>query len=202
PLSDTSTVLSKVASAIVLAPAIAVVIGVIVGLAMSFLFAVVASMHGVGLWGLLMAAHPIRVVLNMILLIPLYAVWALPTIGWLLLCSSWARSKPFLWAIALPVGAGVIVSWFGLMGFAGLSSEWFWKNVVGRLLGSLAPGGWITNASQLSGVGHDDPASLVNSMGLAYHYSALASPSLWIGAAAGAAMIAGAIWFRRWRDDS
>jgi ABC-2 type transport system permease protein len=39
-------------------------------------------------------------------------------------------------------------------------------------------------------------------MGLAYHYSALASPSLWIGAVAGVAMIAGAIWFRRWRDDS
>ncbi len=202
PLSDTSTVLSKVASAALLAPAIAVVIGVIVGLAMSFLFTVVASMHGVGLWSLLIAAHPIRVVLTMILLIPLYAIWALPTIGWLLLCSSWARSKPFLWAIALPVGAGVIVSWFDLMGFAGLSSEWFWKNVVGRLLGSLAPGGWVGNASPLSGVGHDDPASLMNSMDLAYHYSALASPSLWIGAVAGAAMIAGAIWFRRWRDDS
>jgi ABC-2 type transport system permease protein len=29
-----------------------------------------------------------------------------------------------------------------------------------------------------------------------------ARPSLWIGAAAGAAMIAGAVWFRRQRDDS
>ncbi|WP_413623528.1 hypothetical protein [Luteibacter sp. Lutesp34] len=202
PLSDTSTVLSKVASAALLAPAIAVVVGVIVGLAMSLLFTVVASMHGVGLWSLLIAAHPVRVVLNMILLIPLYAIWALPTIGWLLLCSSWARSKPFLWAIALPVGAGVIVAWFGLLNGTRLSSEWFWSNVVGRLLGSLVPGGWVSNASQLSGVGHDDPASLVNSMDLAYHYSALASPSLWIGAAAGAAMIAGAIWFRRWRDDT
>jgi ABC-2 type transport system permease protein len=195
-------VLSKVASAIVLAPAIAMVIGVVVGLSLSILFALVASMHGVSLWGVLVAAHPLRVVLNMVLLIPLYAIWALPTIGWLLLCSSWARSKPFLWAIALPVAAGVIVSWFGLMGIAGLSSEWFWTNVVGRLLGSLMPGGWIGNASPLSGVGRDDPAALVNSMGLAYHYSALASPSLWIGAAAGAAMIAGAIWFRRWRDDT
>jgi ABC-2 type transport system permease protein len=202
PLSDTSTVLSKVASAIVLAPVIAVVIGVIVGLTLSILFAFVATMHGVSLWGLLMAAHPLRVVLNMVLLIPLYAVWALPTIGWLLLCSAWARSKPFLWAIAMPVAAGIIVSWFGLMGIAGLSSEWFWSNIVGRMLGSLMPGGWITNASPLSGVGHDDPASLVNHMGLAYHYSALASPSLWIGAVAGVAMIAGAIWFRRWRDDT
>jgi len=49
---------------------------------------------------------------------------------------------------------------------------------------------------------HNDPAALLDSLDLAYHYSALASPSLWIGAAAGAAMIAGAVWFRRWRDES
>jgi len=32
--------------------------------------------------------------------------------------------------------------------------------------------------------------------------SALVSPNLWIGAAAGVAMIAGAIWFRRSRIES
>jgi ABC-2 type transport system permease protein len=48
----------------------------------------------------------------------------------------------------------------------------------------------------------DDPAAVLEALDLSYHYSALASPSLWIGAAAGVAMIAGAIWFRRWRDDS
>jgi ABC-2 type transport system permease protein len=202
PLSDTSTVLSKVVSAILLAPAIAVVVGVIVGLALAILVAIVATMHGIGVWSLLMEAHPFRVVLNLVLLIPLYAIWALPTIGWLLLCSSWARGKPFLWAIALPVGAGVIVSWFGLMGMAGQPSGWFWKNVVGRLLGSLIPGGWVGNASPLVVPSHDDPAAVLEALDLSYHYSALASPSLWIGAAAGVAMIAGAIWFRRWRDDS
>jgi ABC-2 type transport system permease protein len=35
-----------------------------------------------------------------------------------------------------------------------------------------------------------------------YAYQVLSSPSIWIGAAAGVAMIAGAIWLRRWRDDS
>lgn len=202
PISDTSTVLSKLASAVLLAPAIAVVVGVIVGLGMAIIIAIAAAFHGVGLWALLMASHPIRVVFNLILLIPLYAIWALPTVGWLMLCSAWARGKPFLWAIALPVSAGVIVSWFGLMGIAGLSSQWFWKNVVGRLLGSLLPGGWLANTSSLAGIDHDNPAALLDSVNLAYHYSALASPSVWIGAMAGAAMIAGAIWFRRWRDDS
>jgi ABC-2 type transport system permease protein len=202
PISDTSTVLSKVASAAVVAPAIAIVVGVIVGLVMTVLLAIAASLHGISVWSLLIEAHPFRVVLNLILLIPLYAIWALPTLGWLLLCSAWAKSKPFLWAIALPVGAGVIVSWFGLMGLAGLDTYWFWKNVVGRLLGSLTPGAWVGNASPLVVPSHNDPTALLNALDLSYHYSALASPSLWVGAIAGAAMIAGAIWFRRWRDDS
>lgn len=202
PISDTSTVLSKVASAAIVAPVIAVVVGVLVGLCLAILVAIVGAMHGLSVWSLLVQAHPLRVVLNVVLLIPLYAIWALPTIGWLLLCSAWARGKPFLWAIALPLGAGVIVSWFGLMGMAGLESRWFWKNIVGRLLGSLAPGGWVGNASPLSLSGVDHPTEVLDSLDLAYHYSALASPSAWIGAAAGVAMIAAAIGFRRWRDDS
>ncbi|MET0504735.1 MAG: hypothetical protein ABWZ85_05360 [Luteibacter sp.] len=202
PISDTSTVLSKVASAALVAPVIAIVVGVIVGLCLALVLAIVGSIHGLSVWRLLIEAHPFGVVAKMVLLIPLYAIWALPTIGWLLLCSAWARGKPFLWAIALPLGAGVIVSWFGLMGAAGLESGWFWKNVVGRLLGSLVPGGWVGSSSKLVVPGHNDPAALLDSLDLAYHYSAMASPSLWIGAAAGVAMIAGAIWFRRWRDDS
>jgi ABC-2 type transport system permease protein len=202
PLSDTSTVLSKLASAAVLAPAIAIVVGVIVGLVLALFLAIVATIHGLSLWSLLMEAHPLRVAVNLVLLLPLYAIWALPTLGWLLLCSAWAKSKPFLWAIALPVGSGVIVSWFGLMGLFNLSTDWYWKNVVSRLLGSLVPGSWVGNASPLVVPDHKDPAALLDSLDLAYHYSALASPSIWIGAAAGAAMIAGAIWFRRWRDES
>jgi ABC-2 type transport system permease protein len=33
-------------------------------------------------------------------------------------------------------------------------------------------------------------------------YTSLASPVLWIGVAAGVAMIAGAIWLRRWREEN
>jgi len=204
PISDTSTVLSKLVSALLLAPAIAVVVGVLVALGMAIIIAIAAAFHGVGLWSLLMASHPIKVVVNLILLIPLYALWALPTVGWLMLCSAWARSKPFLWAIVLPVGAGIIVSWFNLLDVPGLSSHWFWQSVVLRLFGGLMPGSWLMlgEPSSLAGLDHHDPAALVDGMNLAFHYSTLANPTLWIGVIAGVAMIAGAIWFRRWRDDS
>ncbi|MGA7439652.1 MAG: hypothetical protein WBW32_16145 [Luteibacter sp.] len=203
PLSDTNTVLSKAASAVIVAPAIAVVTGVVAGLLLMIVVSIFATFHGVPAWRLLMEAHPFQVVFTLLLLLPLYALWALPTLGWLMLCSAWARSKPFLWAIALPVGAGIVVSWFGLMGLFNRGSSWFWTNVVGRVLGGLVPGGWVgQTTSPLVLPGHDDPAAVLQSLNLAYHYSALANPSTWIGAVAGVAMIAAAIWFRRWRDDS
>lgn len=202
PLSDTSTVLSKLASAVIVAPAVAVVVGVVAGLALTIMFAGVATFHGFSLWPLLMQAHPIKVMVNLVLLIPLYALWALPTVGWLMLCSAWARSKPFLWAIALPVGSGVLVGWWGLMMGNGGFTSLYWRHVVGRLLGGLTPGGWMTETSKLVHFDGDNPASALEKFDLAYHYSALASPSLYLGILAGVAMIAAAIWFRRWRDDS
>ena len=129
--------------------------------------------------------------------IPVYAVWALPTVGWLMLCSSWARSKPFLWALMIPLFAGIFVTWFDLMQAFDLESTWFWKNIVARALLSVAPGTWM-DAAQFQDV--DGPVQLTNVL-LAKSYSVLATPTLWIGAVAGAAMIAAAIRLRRWRDE-
>ena len=79
---------------------------------------------------------------------PVYALWALPTVGWLLLCSSWARSKPFLWAIMIPVFAGILIGWFGLMHLSTWTSQpWYWKNIAGRMLTSTWPGTSLAYAS-------------------------------------------------------
>src|SRR5690606_9056358 len=66
--------------------------------------------------------------------LPIYVLWALPTAGWLMLCSAWAKSKPFLWAIAIPVVTGLLVTWFDLMGAFNTGSVWFWENIVVRSL--------------------------------------------------------------------
>jgi len=52
---------------------------------------------------------------NMLTAIPVYLLWALPAVGWLMLCSAWARSKPFLWAVLIPVLASVMVSMIGIL---------------------------------------------------------------------------------------
>ncbi|HEU4991758.1 MAG TPA: hypothetical protein VFT52_04620, partial [Luteimonas sp.] len=144
PLSDGETVLSKVASAILVAPAIAVVAALATMLGFLVVISGAVLLHGGNpltlVWG---PSHPLVVAGRLLAMVPVYAAWALPTVGWLMLCSAWAKSKPFLWAIMIPVFAGIFVTWFDLMHLFDLEAGWFWKNIVGRALGSLVPGSWM-----------------------------------------------------------
>ena len=202
-MSNTSTVLSKVASAAIVAPVIAVFVSIICGLLQLVIYAVVLSFHGVNIWQLLTLAHPFQVIGTLLSAVPLYALWALPAVGWLMFCSAWSRNKPFLWAVAVPVVIGLLVSWFGIMGLFNLPTAWFWTHVVQRALLSVFPGSNIVfsdhNLSAMSNVDASNPLSVLSP---GHTYGLLATPNLWIGVAAGAALIAAAVWFRRVRDDS
>ncbi|HTV86503.1 MAG TPA: hypothetical protein VME63_13960 [Dyella sp.] len=200
PISDTSTVLSKVIAAVLIAPIAVVICGVLTGIAMLIMFAIALSFHGVSVWSLLVLAHPFQMIGFLVGSIPLYLLWALPTVGWLMLCSSWARTKPFLWAVVIPVALGVMISWFNLLSSDGFHSTWYWREILARALFSVFPGGWLHHGAE-TGLGKD-PASIGQFFSLSTSYAALGTAEIWIGAAAGIAMLAGAVWFRRWRDDS
>ncbi|MHB8911576.1 MAG: hypothetical protein ACYC42_02750 [Lysobacter sp.] len=201
PLSDRDTVLSKVASAAVVAPALAITAGVLTMFGFLVLSSGIVVLHGGNpltlLWG---PASPLKVAGYLIASLPVYALWAMPTIGWLMLCSSWAKSKPFLWAIMIPVFAGIFVTWFDLMQLFNMETVWFWKNVVARSLLSVAPGSWFDVAS-FGPIQGDGPSAVSSALTLRSMYSVLLTPQLWIGVLAGAAMIVGAIRLRRWRDE-
>ncbi|MBP6596052.1 MAG: hypothetical protein KA187_03510 [Arenimonas sp.] len=206
PLSDGQTVLSKVVSALVVAPLIATAAAI----ATSFGFLVILSgyalFHGGNpielIWG---PASPLSVAANLVAVLPVYALWALPTVGWLLLVSAWSRSKAFLWALLVPVFAGVLVTWFDVMKLFGTSAEWFWANVVGRVLLGTVPGMDIVYRASsdpaLQNFEPNGPQDVVALFSAQYAWGALATPDLWLGAAAGVAMIFGAVYFRRSRDE-
>jgi ABC-2 type transport system permease protein len=209
PISDRETVLSKAFCATVLVPVIAIVTSVVTGLLIMIMMAITASLYGANLWQMLWTLpHPFNIAASMISCIPLYVVWALPTVGWLMLCSAWARNKPFLWALIIPIGSGIVISWFNLMGLFNLSDKWFWGNVVARSLLSVIPGGWVPGqlygrgGSHIDQTGMDGHQVFASALAAAHNYAALVTPEFLVGAVAGVAMIAGAIWFRRWRDDS
>ncbi|GLQ48700.1 hypothetical protein ACFFJT_16965 [Dyella flava] len=198
PISNWKTILSKVLSATVVAPVIATVIGVLFGLLLLVLGLFTAMFHGFNAWHFLIAAHPIQVTVEIIALIPLYALCALPTIGWLMLCSAWSRSMPFLWALVIPLASNLIVWWLDLIGLLNLNARWYLQHVTARLLFALRPANWLQFSSQVQ-FDHVTTLDLLNLMG---NYSALASPELWAGVAAGIVMLAGAIWLRRWRTET
>ncbi|MGN6513786.1 MAG: hypothetical protein ACTHKZ_09500 [Lysobacteraceae bacterium] len=201
PVSDGQTVLSKAVSATVVAPVLAVGAALLTMLGLLVVLSLFVLAHGGNplrlLWG---PADPFEIAAQLVASIPVYALWSLPTVGWLLLCSAWARSKPFLWAIMLPVFTGVFVSWFDFMQLFNLESSWFWKNVVARLLLSAVPGSWMDVVSIHGDV--DGPADVARLLNLRTMWSTLLTAQLWIGAFAGAAMIAVAARLRRWRDDN
>ena len=201
PLSDRETVLSKVASATVVAPVIASVVALLTMFGFLLLSRLLVLAHGGNpallLWG---PGSPLSIAAQFIAAIPVYALWSLPTVGWLLLCSAWARSKPFLWALMIPVFAGVIVSWFDIMQVFDLQSTWFWKNVVARLLLGTVPGSWF-NVAHFDAIEVHGPEAFSQVVNLQAMYSVLLTPQLWLGVLAGAAMIFAAIRLRRWRDE-
>ena len=202
PVSDRDTVLSKVVSAAVVAPALALVAAVITMFGFLLLLSVLALLHGGNpvtlLWG---PGSPLAIGAKLLATLPVYAVWALPTIGWLLLCSAWAKSKPFLWAVMIPLFAAIFVSWFDLMRLFELDSGWFWKHVFARLLFSVAPGSDLLYRGNGFEIAEDGIERVDQMLSLSTAYGAFLQPEIWIGAVAGAAMILAAIRLRRWRDE-
>jgi ABC-2 type transport system permease protein len=205
PISDTQTVLAKVVAACVIAPVLAALAMIALQLGFLVLMTLFAAINGVNAVSVLWSPmRLIRLWTTMAILIPVNALWALPTIGWLLLVSSFVRSKPFLWAVLLPVIVGVIVSSAKVMQDMAVPSAWFWKHVVARILFSVFPGGWI-DQSMFKALEHMDSGRtdlLAPVLSLDTIQILLTSPEIWIGAVAGVAMIAGAIYFRRRRTEA
>ena len=201
PVSDAQTVWSKVASAAVIAPVLAVAASLVTMIGFLCVTSLFVALHGGNPFTLLWApASPLKIAGNLIASIPVYALWAMPTIGWLMLCSAWAKSKPFLWAIMIPLFAGIFVWWFGLMRVFELDTVWFWKNFVARALFSVAPVSWL-DAAHLPVIHADGPEAVSSAINLGTMYSVLLTPQLWIGVVVGVAMIFASIRLRRWRDE-
>ena len=203
PVSDAETVLSKLLIATVVAPLITIVTAIAFSLALVLIGGVVLAMYGVNAIGPVLGSGQFYLLpLQVLGLLPIFALWALPTVGWMMLVSAWAKSKAFLWAIGLPIVFLAVVAWINYMLGNVIDMDWVQENIVGRGLGSLFPGSWfIANPF--------DPAQLdqfedgVGNTGMIFakSWGVMATPQMWGGIVAGAAMIFGAIRLRRWKDE-
>lgn len=204
PLSDTQMVLSKAAWALLLAPVLALAVGVVIGVAMWVISALTLTVNGLpAASSLFTHSHPFRIIGGVLASLPVYIIWALPTVGWLMFCSAWARSKPFLWAVLLPVLACVIVSMTDILPGIKIPHDVLWYTIAYRGLLSVVPGTWYAAVDQsdiFSSNGVDSLEELAGALNLTSSWHAFASADIWIGAAIGIALIFAAIRLRRYRD--
>ena len=197
PATDTQTVLSKLVTAVVVAPVLAMLAIAILHIGFLAIIALYAVIQGVNplpfLWQPGVYAD---VWLRMLATIPVHMLWAIPGIAWLLLASSWSKRAPFVWAVLVPVLAGVFIGMFDALIRLGAPSVWFWENVVARIFTSpgtmlLKPWNWRSEFNPFA-----------DSVSWQHLQATLTAPATWIGLAIGAALLAAAIWLRRYRDDS
>jgi ABC-2 type transport system permease protein len=200
PISDQETVLSKLAMALVGAPLLTLAFGIATSFIVLLITLAAAGVSGLSLAGVFATAATYLAPFQVAALIPVYVVWALPTAGWLMMVSSWARTKVFLWAVGVPVLAGVLISWFNAMFDFNWNVEWFWHNIVARGLLSVVPGAWFGFVDPAGGMNiqhdHIDFGHVV-----AQSWKTLASAHALVGAVLGAAMIFVATRIRRWKDE-
>jgi len=201
PVSDSATVLSKLAMALAVAPLITVVVATITAVVSMLLICIAAATMGLNICGQVLTSPSAYIApFQVAAILPVYVLWALPTVGWLMMVSAWARTKPFLWAVGVPVLAGALLSWFNAMFDFNLNMSWFWRNIIGRGLLSVAPGSWFGLTDVANGLHANENGADFGSI-LAQSWQVLATANLWIGVAVGAAMIYAAIRLRRWKDE-
>lgn len=205
PISDIEVVLSKVAWALVLAPVMALVIGIFIGLAMWLIAAAGMALNGMpGMGAFFTESHAFRTVGQVFSILPVYIMWSVPTIGWLMLCSAWSRRFPFLWAVLIPLLGCAMLSMTGGIFSAITGAEFphseIWYVVALRGLGSLIPGLWYASAVDAERV-LQGTEGVSPQLDLSSSWAAFGTLDLWLGVAIGAAMIFLAIRLRRWRDE-
>jgi ABC-2 type transport system permease protein len=180
PVSDLTTVLSKVTIPLVILPLLTFAITIVTQFAMLLLSSVALLGSGVNVgafWAHASFFHMSLMLLYHILTV--HGLWYAPLYGWLLLVSAWAPRAPFIWAFLPP-----FVVW-GVEKVA-FDTSYFLAMLQYRLTGpepsTTAPHGTVMEIiSALT------PAQF------------LATPGLWIGLAIAAALLLAAVRLRRYR---
>lgn len=206
PVSDLQMVLSKATWALVLAPLVAIGVGLLIGVALWAISALTITVNGLPAGhAVFTQSHPLKVIGGVLASLPVYMLWALPTIGWLMFCSAAARSKPFLWAVLLPVLVCVVISMMAILPGVDVPHDKVWYTGLYRGLMSVLPGTWYpTLAGGLTApdASFQNPNELADAVDLTRSWLAFKSMDIWIGAAIGAGLIAASVQLRRWRDEA
>jgi ABC-2 type transport system permease protein len=182
PVSNVTTVLSKVTVALVILPLAVLVIVLATQLVMLLVGSAVLMASGMDA-SILWSHWPLlKMSLIFVYALVVMTLWYAPICGWLLLVSSWARSMAILWAVLPPLGLCIAER-------VAVDTSHLFSLLDDRLSGFVSLAFRYRKGDHL-----DDPLALLTPA----HF--LTSPGLWIGLVLAAAFITGAIWLRRNRE--
>jgi ABC-2 type transport system permease protein len=194
PISDTTTVMSKLATALIVIPVVYFAAADLTTLLMAFIISVRAgSLVAGALW---QAGLWLQIQTLWLYLILTTAIWYLPVTAYLLLISSWAKRAVTLWSILPPLALILGERWF------------FGTHVIAhqlsvRLFGFVDAAFNANLASWASATAADNdairaPADIWSFLDFAGFFSSMAT---WAGVAVGVALIIGSIQLRMRRTE-
>ena len=204
PISDELTVLSKVLVALILFPLMGIITLLLTSLISIFALCASYAAHGIGLSSLVFSSHGIWGQIGHTLKsFPIYVAWALPTVGWMILASSWVKSRPGMWVILIP---------FALFVCAAFANDTVGVNfardvayvLLFRAIFSVVPDSWSYHY-YLNEYGNtlsfpDAIQHVLLKVDLS-SWDIFATPDLWIGVIVGITMLFTAARIRRGRGD-
>lgn len=191
PVSDLLTVTSKVAVVLIVLPVMFSIAIFLTYVAILIIGSLVALFSGGSVWASIWEPAPfITTPIKILYSHVIHTLWAAPVLGWLLFVSSWTKRKPILMA-TIPVAA---ISFLELYYNR---STYFISAVWERLLGWVVPLDVTSGRHLGSGTLVEDQWNIYEQSG-----SLLGTAELWQGLIVAGVFFAGAVFVRRYRDES
>ena len=194
PISDAATVLSKLATAVIVIPLVYFVAADLTTLLVAFIISVRAgSLVSGALW---QASLWLQIQALWLYLILTTGVWYLPVTAYLLLISSWAKRAVTLWSVLPPLALILGERWFfGTHVIAHQLNVRLFGFVNAAFNANLAS--WVSaNVADKDAI--RTPADIWSFLDFAGFFSSMAT---WAGAAAGVVLIIGSIQLRMRRTE-
>ena len=197
PVSDTTTVLSKLFTALVVSGAIVTVVTLVTQLGVLLLATVILMLGGASPGSIWNNLHLFELTVTNIYAQIVMALWYAPVVGWLLLVSAWAKRVTILWAVFTPIALAVFER-------VAIGTHYVQDMLAYRLRDGLKTA--FTPASERSvevvvGKGPvDGNLAMPGSMSSLDPVGFLTNPWLWVGLVVAAGLVAASIWMRRYRE--
>jgi ABC-2 type transport system permease protein len=197
PVSDTTTVLSKLFTALIVSGAIVVAIAIAAQLGVLLISSIALMIGGANPLSALGESQFFQITLGVTYWQIAIALWYAPLAAWLLLVSAWAKRATFLWAVGTPIALAVFER-------VAIGTRYVQDMLNYRLddpvLRGFAAGGGRGAEFTLGREGvrsHGIPERLFDAID---PVSFLSNPWLWVGLVVAAGFAAAAIWMRRYRE--